>query len=182
MFPHHSDQLSQRSKVSRVALSVSSSKVRTEWKLSGHYENCLDGLKTVRIVKKLSRLFRNSLDGLITVRTVSNCIKSILKIIQIVMSRERITRFFVCCKRGLRIFYMSWEMFPRASSRKFLRVNSRYPESFRFLCLWRIVRCPLVEVFHCQYDFQPSGSCCLPCQPRIVLEGCQIARQFSKTV
>ena len=28
-------------------------------------------------------------------------------------------------------------MDPHASSGKFLRVNSRYPESFRFLCLWR---------------------------------------------
>ena len=42
------------------------------------------------------------------------------------MSREMITRFFD----------MLWEMYSRASSGKFLRVNSRYPESFRFLGLW----------------------------------------------
>ena len=42
------------------------------------------------------------------------------------MSRERIAAFFD----------MSREMYPRASSGNFLRVNSRYPESFRFLGLW----------------------------------------------
>ena len=31
---------------------------------------------------------------------------------------------------------MSRKVNPRASSGKFLRVESRYPESFRFLCLW----------------------------------------------
>ena len=42
------------------------------------------------------------------------------------MSQERITRFFD----------MSQEMYPCVSSGKKLRVNSRYPESFRFLGLW----------------------------------------------
>ena len=42
------------------------------------------------------------------------------------MSREKITRFFD----------VSREMDPRASSGKFLRVKSRYPESFMFLGLW----------------------------------------------
>ena len=43
------------------------------------------------------------------------------------MSREKITRFFD----------VSREMDPRASSGKFLRVKSRYPESFMFLGLCR---------------------------------------------
>ena len=56
-------------------------------------------------------------------------------------------RTLICCERCLRTFYMSQERFtrfftcrgkvdPRASSGKFLRVKSRYPESFRFFCLW----------------------------------------------
>ena len=43
------------------------------------------------------------------------------------MSRERITRFLWCVAK---------KMDPRASSGKRIRVKSRYPESFRFLCLW----------------------------------------------
>ena len=44
---------------------------------------------------------------------------------------------FICRKRGLRSFFMCREnVDPRASSGKILRVKSRYPESFRFLCLW----------------------------------------------
>ena len=47
-----------------------------------------------------------------------------------------IAHFFMCRKRELRAFWMCREILdPRALSGKFLRVKSRYPESFRFLGL-----------------------------------------------
>ena len=43
---------------------------------------------------------------------------------------------FICRERGLRVFLTCrGKVDSRASSGKFLRLNSRYPESFRFLCL-----------------------------------------------
>ena len=55
----------------------------------------------------------------------------------LVSCRERVMRFFdMSRERITRFFYVSREMDSRASSGKFLRVKSRYPESFRFLGLW----------------------------------------------
>ena len=60
------------------------------------------------------------------------------RITRFLMSRERAARFFdMLRERITRFFELSQEMDPRASSGKFLRVKSRYPESFRFLGLWR---------------------------------------------
>ena len=55
----------------------------------------------------------------------------------LVSCRERVVRFFdMSRERITRFFDVSRKMDPRALSGKFLRVKSRYPESFRFLGLW----------------------------------------------
>ena len=88
------------------------------FKLSGRFSNCPDGFQTVRTVFKLSGRFSNCPDGFQTVRMV---LKQSVK-----NRKERLLRTFLTC-RG--------KADPRASSGKFLRVSSCYPECFRFLCL-----------------------------------------------
>ena len=99
--------------------------VRTVSKLSGQFQNCPDGFRTVRMVSKLSGRFQNCPDGFKTVRAVSNIeLREALTFI-FGMSRAVFTRFFD----------MTWDVYARASSGKFLRVKSCYPENFRFLGL-----------------------------------------------
>ena len=50
--------------------------------------------------------------------------------------RERFTHFFICRERRLRVIFLHVAK-SGSESGKFLRVKSRYPESFEFLCLWR---------------------------------------------
>ena len=55
------------------------------------------------------------------------------------MSREGYARFLYVVREDYAFFDVSREMDPRASSGKFWRVKSRYPENFRFLALWKAI-------------------------------------------
>ena len=108
--------------------------------VSRQFQYCPNGFNTVQTVSILSGQFQYCPDGFNSLQTVlilsgqfQNCPESFN--IHFLYRGDLRTCSYVATD-DLRTFYMSWEVYLRASSGKFLRVKGCRPESFKFLCLW----------------------------------------------